>query len=58
MLNQYYHYFDLAKIGSVGHVQQKIKLPSPYICSYYRINSEQLLIPVFEVYFTLRNLGF
>ena len=46
------------KLGSVGPVQQKIKLPSPYICSYYWTNSEQLLIPVFEVYFTLRNLGF
>ena len=30
MWNQYYYYFHLSNLGSVGPVQQKTKLPSPY----------------------------
>ena len=32
---QNYYYLVCQKLGSVGHVQQKIKLPSPYLDLLY-----------------------
>ena len=37
MWNQYHYDFDLQNFGLVGPVQQKIKLPSPYILSEYAV---------------------
>ena len=57
MRNQYYYYFDLPKIGSVGPAHQKNKLSSPYskksLLVNFFINS---IAHQFNRFMILRNL--
>ena len=48
MLNQYQYYFDLPKIGLVGLIQQKIKLPLSYI--YHILYYIYIIYVIYYVY--------